>query len=1037
MAEQSCALHALRSCRTIGQSQRIQARPTHWEPIIGVVSLSASGRTRIGAVVLTASIMWVGRAAALDPDRRIYEYGQRVFGVEAGLPQITITAIAQTPDGFLWVGTEGGLARFDGLRFTVVDQSGDGASDRAAVSALVVDRAGTLWIGRKEAPGLVRYREGRFDVVREPAELASAGVTALAEDRNGIWVSARGRIVHLSRSGPARVFGPPDHAAPLDFFALAEDPEGNVWVANAKGLFRFDQKGFEQVVGMGEVDHRVLHGLAFGSDGSLWVGTSGVGVLRLSGGYWQVLGANEGLPSLYARHLFGDRDGNLWVATAMGLARWRGQHFEVYSVAEGLPDNEVTTLFEDRERSLWLGTRAAGLVRLRDLPATRFSTRDGLVGDPLVETVLPHREGGLWVGSRRGIARLGPVPSRELTGPDDPCASWLWSLLEDRQGRLWAGTRGPEGGKLCRFEGDRVVQLGGGLAPDEAVRTIYQDRRARVWIGGRRLYLMEDDRARPVPAAALAESAGDVVDLVEDHDGVLWLATRHGLWQSVDGERWRAFQPEGQPLANVHDLHVDAGGLWLATGRGLARIVEGQLQRLSEAAGLSDDSVFSLIDDTRGQLWLCTGKGLVRLPKRGLPGIGEKPGSFRYAEYDHADGLKPPYCQAGGNPRAARTSDGRLWFVTPRGLIVVDPAKATANPVPPEVAIESVEVDGAEVPWRTTESVPRGLGRVQITFTATTLAAAERARFRYRLAPFDRDWVEAGTRRVAYYTNLPAQRYRFQVIASNADGLWNERGASLALSLEPPVYATFPFRAALALLAVALVLGSAWGFHRRRLNRLRIHHSAVMGERSRLARELHDTLAQALTGIIMQLEAAAGAFRSAPSRAQAHLEKARALAGQSLGEARRAIWDLRNEALVLPHDLRAALEQEVRRMDLPLDVSVEVEGEPRPLSSPLRAALVRIAQEGMVNVVKHAGATRMSLALRFSAEEIVLRIQDDGIGFSERDEAVRTQGHFGLIGMRERARAFGGKISVERAPGGGTELKVIVPTGTEPRRDLA
>jgi signal transduction histidine kinase len=415
--------------------------------------------------------------------------------------------------------------------------------------------------------------------------------------------------------------------------------------------------------------------------------------------------------------------------------------------------------------------------------------------------------------------------------------------------------------------------------------------------------------------------------------------------------------------------------------------------------------------------------GVTRVEKRSLDDFDAgRAARVNASTYDKSDGMRSSQCNRGGHPGAWRDGRGRLWFSTLRGLAVVDPARVPPNPPPPPVILEEVRVDDAILAPDPPAVLPSGPKRLEFHYTAPVLSAPDKVRFRYRLEGFDSDWVEAGTRRVAYYTNVPPRQYRFHVIASNADGVWNDTGATFRFALAAPFYLRAPFWAAVVAAAVAL----AFGLHRLHLRQVKAQFAAVTAERGRIAREIHDTLAQGFVGIGVQLETVAKTQPISPERAREHLDRARILVRSSLAEARRTVWALRSGSLE-QDDLAGALALVARQLSGDHEVEVRVAGRPRRLPAEVENNLLRIGQEALANATRHARADEIKVDLQFGDGVVRLSVRDDGCGFDVEHAAQATSGHFGLAGIRERVQHLGGELSLLSRPGQGSELVVEVP----------
>jgi signal transduction histidine kinase/streptogramin lyase len=639
-------------------------------------------------------------------------------------------------------------------------------------------------------------------------------------------------------------------------------------------------------------------------------------------------------------------------------------------------------VFEDREGQVGFATFGGGLGLLKDGRFTTFSRRDGLPLDRLF-CVLRDRRGDLWVGTAgAGLARRRGGRFTRYTTRDGLANDNVRALYEDREGNLWVGTSGG----LSRYRDGRFTTYttADGL-PNDAVHAIHQDRR-----------------------------------------GALWLGTWGGGLSRFQNGIFTAFsRKDGVPNTFILSFYEDReGSLWIGTlGGGLVRLREGRFRVYTTKEGLFEDLVYQVFEDGRENLWISCNKGVYRVSKRELDDLDRGlVRSVRSVAFGVADGMPSGECTSGSQPLGGKGRDGRLWIPTQNGVVVIDPERLETNQVPPPVVIEELLVDRRPVLVEGQPSLPPGGGDLEFHYTGLSFLVPGKVRFKYRLEGWSDEWVDAGPRRVAAYTNIPPGRYRFRVIAGNADGVWNETGASFDFRLRPHFYQTWWFYG-LAAMTVAL---AGLGLHRLRVRQVEAEFAAVLAERTRMSRELHDTLAQGFAGIAIHLDAAAACLPKGAHELRGHLALARALVRESLAEARRAVLDLRPRALEHA-DLAAALSDMAGRLAAEATIQVEVTGAPRRLASAMETHLLRIAQEAVTNALRYAGAREIRVGLDFAGDHVSLRVQDDGCGFPVSPTAPSTSGHLGLVGIRERAARMGGRLTLQSRAGSGTEVVVEVP----------
>ena len=960
-------------------------------------------------------------ALALDPHKPLAQLSLALWQTENGLPQNTVHAIAQTRDGYLWVATEAGLARFDGVRFAIFDKQNTPQLKSNYVRALCADRRGRLWLGTTD--GLLKFADDQFTNVALPADPADNSINLIYEETDGNILVATNNGLFRFSDGAGKQFQSGAKGGMRGVQSLFADRDGALWLGTSTGLSRFKDGQLTDYNAQADLNGRSIVAITQTADGRLWFATLD-GLICLCDAKLTIYTAREGLPGSRINALYADREGSLWLATTAGLYRFADGRFDAYSAGDGLSTAIILALFEDAEGSLWVGTESAGLQLLRDKKFTTYTVRDGLAGD-LVKAIYEDHAGNIWIGTYgHGLSRFKDGRFTNYSTADGLSSDIVLALAEDAQGDLWVGT--PDG--LDRFHEGRfkAYTSADGLAND-FVRSIYEDQRGALWIGTRggltrlqagvfNIYTTQDGLPNDF-----------VGTILEDAQGNLWVGTLGGLSRFRDGRFTTYTTRDGLSSDVVISLYEDgAGVLWIGTnGGGLDRFKDGKFTAYTAPAGLFADVVYRVLEDGQNNLWLSGNKGIFRLGKQELNDFAAgRVQTVTSIVYGTADGMPTRECSGGGHPAGWRGRDGRLWFPTIKGVAMIDPAQIKLNEQPPPVRIEQINVDDEPLALGRTGTLAPGKSRFDFAYTAPSFIAPEQVRFKYKLEGFDRDWVDGGARRVAYYTNLPPGRYKFTVIAANNDGVWNETGASFEFYLRPHFYQTYWFYA-LCLLALAL---AAWQLYRLRVRRMRGQFAAVLQERNRIARELHDNLAQEILGISVQLELVARLLATSTEAAKTHLDRARILVRNSINEARRYVWDLRSQTLE-QRDLPTALSDTARRLTAETQVhaQVQVSGAFRPLPAATENNLLRIGQEAVNNAVRHAGAQRILINLSFAPKRVQLSVRDDGRGFDYQAQTQNNGPHFGLLGMRERAEQLGGTLNIHSAPDAGTEVVVDVP----------
>jgi signal transduction histidine kinase/ligand-binding sensor domain-containing protein len=956
-------------------------------------------------------------AWALDPHKSLTQYSHKAWTQQDGLPQDTIRSVAQTRDGYLWIGTDEGLARFDGYEFTTFDKAhGDLPSN--SITALESTTDGALWIGTPN--GLTVYRGGKFRTYTVRDGLPDNSITNLEKDHTGALWAVAGISLSRFQNGRFTNYSPGPQLPVTSVRAVFEDRHQQLWVAGFSELGKFAGCKFTPVLPESALGGHFINALAEDQQDNLWIGGNyGIMVLSPDGRIRQY-GVNDGMPNPYVRALWCDRNGVIWAGTNEGLARFEGNRF--VQRPEATP-SQVRCLLEDREGDLWVGA-STGLTRLRDDLFTPWGKPEGLPSDD-PNAVFQDSRGRVWVGFHdTGLMLMEGGPRHVYTSRDGLPNNEVFSIREAHNGDLLIAARDGmarmHDGRFTRFQPkDPLARF--------SVFDALEDSAGRIWMatGGGLGELLNDRYAVVIPGEPMLIAA--VVTLCEGSDGALWAGTYgKGLWRIKGGDRRRYTTADGLSSDAIRSLDRDADGtLWIGTyGGGLISFRHGKFQSYLQKDGLLSDNVAHVVNDGNS-LWLSTTRGICRISKQQLRDFADgKRAALEPENYGVDDGMRTAQAAAGYpiGAGACRTADGRLWFSTSRGLAIYDARTPHHTQMAPVVHVTEISTEGRPVNLAEAAVLPPDADRLQIRYAGIHLSAPERIRYAYKLDPLDRQWVEAGGRRLINYNSLPHGNYRFVVRAEIPSGPAAETAYSFTLL--PHYYETAWFRA----LGAALLLALGWAVYQARLRQIRQRFALVLEERGRLAREIHDTLAQGFVGISSQLDAVAMSMPPGDSPARKYLQMAQRMARHSLTEARRSVMDLRSSVLE-NQDLAAALQSGTRlwTAGAPVNIAVDVSGPAVPLPENVEQQLLRIAQEAVTNAVKHAGASSIGIKLHREERKLNLRIVDDGHGFEQSDAFATVGGHFGLIGMRERAERLGGQLRLASHPGEGTEVDVTVP----------
>ena len=974
---------------------------------------------------------------------------------EQGLPQNSVRSIVQTKDGYLWLGTFGGLVRFDGVKFTLVDVDQATGLSSNRVHALLEDRAGALWIGTEHG-GLTRFANGTFKSYTAADGLPGKGTARIHEDRQGrLWLATSKGAVEFDR-GRFRTYTTDDGLPSIAVNNIREDRHGTVWVATNRGIARFaDDRFVPQALRNGQPGD-YANDILGSRDGSLWIATVFLGLAHYQNGRVTFYTTADGLPSNEVRTLLEDRADNIWVGTGAGLAMLRAAGsadpaFVVYTTRDGLGDNSIASLYEDREGHIWVGTNTGGISRLKPRKLVSYGREDGLPGDSVVP-ITEDAVGNLWIGMTcGGLVRRAPDGRYTRYGPADGLGNdCVWSILAARDGTLWIGTWG---GGLYKLRDGRITRLTpetSGLASG-VVLALFEDRRGALWVGTSSGLNRLEHGVFTTWRTQDGLVDDDVRFITEDRSGGLWIGTVAGVSRLKDG-RFTNYtsRPGGnQPRLShgfVRAIHETADGtMWFGTyGGGLERLKDGRLTHFTVREGLYENVVSRILEDDRGNFWMTGNKGISRVARQELDELAAGTiSSVTSVAYDMADGMKSSECNGGAQPAGWKARDGRLWFPTVRGVVVLDPRQIAANDVAPQVAIEDVLVNRRlEDPAREIE-VPPGPGDVEIHYTALSFSAPQHVRFKYKLAGLDDHWTDAGTRRSVFYSHLPPGGYTFTVIAANSDGVWNSTGRDIRLRVVPPLYRRWEFIVAMSLSLVGFVLLIS----ERRVRRVERAKKAQEAfsrrliesqetERKRIAAELHDSLSQTL--VVIKNRALLGL--QTPADPEHMIEQ--------VGEIVDATTHAIDEVKEIAHNLRPylldrlgltnAIDAMLERVSAAHGLAITKDLDPLDgvFHQDEEINLYRIVQESVTNIVKHAGATAARVEIKRGAHDVTVTIEDNGKGFelcstelgstkqASTNGQHRTPGGFGLVGIAERARLLGSEPIVSSAPGAGTTIRL-------------
>jgi len=1012
------------------------------------------GRKRLTRHRVLIAVMAVLLCLCLGNQRSLAErspldYSFDVWQTEDGLPYNSVTSIVQTRDGYIWLGTYNGLVRFDGVRFTVFDTSNTPQLKSSRVTSLFEDRAGNLWIGH-ETGDLTRLANGHFNHVALGGGWPGGEITAINADEAGdLWLlNNAGWLLRVKD----------EHSIPTGKGAAAErvttlvkEKGGKLWALRESSPAAFENGQLAPWLPAGSHLTNTFQWACASRNGGLWVASNG----RVK--KWSALGWGEDLgPTPWGQNtvlamvetktgdlLTGTLQSGLYLMSTNGVSRQ-------FSRTNGLSHDWVRCLYSDREGNLWAGTGGGGLDALRVRTVGMAHVPDDWQGRGVLG-VTPSAAGGLWVGTEgAGLYWLNNGDSERFAMTNGLYNVFDWSVLEDADG-LWVGTWGS--GLYIR-EGDTFRQPVG-MDPGAAVTALFKSRDGALWLGTAeglgcykngelKKFTRKDGLALP-----------DVRTITQDGAGAIWFGmSGGGLGRLKDGKLNQFRKEDGLASDFVWSLQAEPeDALWIGTfGGGLCRLKNGHFATISTREGLPNNVICHIADDGHGNFWISSYGGIFRVAKSALDLCADgRQRSVYCFTYGKADGLATLECSGGFQPAGCQTPDGRLWIPTTKGLAVVDPAKVSLNPLPPPVVIEEVTVDGelAAVPQVSTPSpgfqleVKPGKQRFEFRYAGLSLTAPEKVRFRYRLDGLETDWIEAGSRRVAYYSYLKPGEYQFRVIACNNDGIWNEEGAALPIKVLPYFWQTWWF-SILAVLAGTGAVGATARYTTRRRLRQRMEklerQRAIERERARIAKDIHDDLGASLTRIIL-LSQSGHSDLEEPHAAAADLDQIYLIARELTRAMDEIVW-----AVSPQHDTLDSLVTYLGKFaqdflsvaGIRCRLNVPIELPSWPITAEVRHNLFLATKEALHNVLKHAAATEVRISLTLAPAGFCLLVDDNGKGFDPNvatanapsqpaNYNLRFSTGSGSTNMRKRLEEIGGVFELKSAPGEGTNVKFMVP----------
>jgi signal transduction histidine kinase/ligand-binding sensor domain-containing protein len=1000
-------------------------------------------------------------ACVVSPRLSLAQYRFDQWTANDGLPQNSVFGIVQTRDGYLWLATVDGLARFDGARFTIFNKSNSPGIINNRFVSLFEDGRGDLWAGTEES-GLVRFSGGRFEHFGADAGIPRNVGWIVADADDGAIFTDTNQTIRFrdGKFSPVEAqanFSPPARAArsssvkiicrsSISEYKLSECFIDGRWskFSLADGLPKEKFLSVAQAIDSDGSPQEKFMSVAQEANGSVWLITADGRVARAENGrVTGVYDERDGLPKYPLSFMTGSRlglvakdaDGSLWLVDLPSMQK--ELLLKKVAVPPPLDREEILSTYRDGEDNLWFGMGRDGLFRARKQVVTAYSEADG-ISDKNVYPIYEDRAGTIWVGTTGGLFKYANGTFALIESTKN---FLVHAIGEDAAGRILIS----EGGTLYVQENNQFAPFERGKIPDVGyIYAIHADRENTLWIGGGNGLWRFKDGVLTSFTTADGLAGTDVKVIIEARAGGLWIGTYDGLSHYKNGKftSWR--EVDGLPSRTVRSLYEDAEGtLWIGSyDGGLGRFKDGKFTRYNTKTGLPNDGAFQILEDGSRHFWISSNRGIYSVAKDELNEFADgRRANVTAVVYGKSDGMLNAECNGGRSPAGIRARDGRLWFPTQDGVAVIDPQNIKTNSQPPPVVIETVKIDNRSVANETRESAVRdsrfaiqirpGQNNFEIEYTALSFINSANLRFKYKLEGLDHDWVEAGTRRTAYYSYVPPGDYTFSVIAANRDGVWNTEGKSLRITVLPPFYRTWWFLILLTLAAG----GAVFAAFKSRVAQLERRQAAQQvfarqllesqeGERKRIAAELHDSLAQNL--LVIKNRAQLQALTLADEQARAQFMEISEAVSQTLEEVRTISYDLRPphlDQLGLRTALVAMIEKVCASSTIQFTHAVdELDGIFRPGDEIM---LYRIVQECLNNILKHSGATEVALNIVVDAGELALTLRDNGRGFTLDEETLRCAG-LGLQGIAERVRILGGRHAIKSAPGQGTTVMLRI-----------
>ena len=967
-------------------------------------------------------------------------YGQYITDVwttTEGLPQNSVNAIIQTHDGYLWLGTYGGLTRFDGLAFTTIESPEQGLLSNRILS-LCESHDGAIWIGT-EGGGCARYFQGIYTIYSKKDGLLDDVVFSIIESLDSvIWVGTQNGVQCLVKG---KIQLPPfgETLSRIAVRSLRSSRDGILWISSDQGVYRFINGKLELVLAVNPKAEKTPAFLYEDWDGSTWL-RGKHGLLHFIDGRHESITNVKGLKDNYATTMMQDFSGEYWVGTISGglyhsISRSSGNRMKAFPLPNGGQSIKIQTCFIDREGNRWIGTDGKGLLRIKDRLIDVISAKDGLTHE-IVEAVFEDSRSSIWIGTndgglyrKKGNA-IHQYTANNTLGP-------VWSLAEDAQGSLWVGTYGSGVFRYNKngFKNFTTVQ---GLS-DNDVMALYRDRSGAIWIGTNRggVTILKDGKFKIFQKNSELLNTS-VRTFLEDRSGAMWIGTIGGLNRYKNGAMTSYTTNNGLSHNYIRSVYEDRDSvLWIGTyGGGLDRLKDGVFTHYTMREGLYDNVVSAILEDDRENLWMSCNRGIYKVSLAQLNDFADgKIPSISCINYGMQDGLLIDEANGGFQPSAWKTKDGRLLFPTIKGLACIPLSKVKTNPAVPQVHIEQILINQVEYGLASRIEIPYGKNNIEIHYTALSFIDPQHIKFRFRLDGVHRNWFDVKQRRVAYFQSLPSGEYTFHVIAANNNGVWTNEDASFSFVVKPPFWERWYFR--LSLVCALVLIG--YVFYRRRKQRsMQVEQQQQLSERrlldsmeeerKRIASELHDSIGQDLLIIKNRALLALEDIKNKKNTKE-QLDEISETASLAIQETREISYNLR------PYQidrlgLKKAIESIFNRAAGTTAITFTSDIDPidNLVQKEMEIHVYRIIQECVNNILKHANASKCDVVIKHWHDRLNIDVKDNGIGFNMTEKKSQESRGFGLHGILERTRLLGGAVKIESSPGNGTRILITIKT---------